>query len=112
MLLHTITLQEIVFGWQDAKNNELLDIKISNTIFAENEAKGYLGSGGGMRVQGKSVRCTMIDSVSFTLNTADLDGGGIHISNQATADISDASFVGNEALNGGGAALFILVRLS
>ena len=65
-----------------------------------------------MRVQGKNVRCTMTESVSFTLNTADLDGGGMHISNQATANISGASFVGNEAFNGGGAALYILVRLS
>ena len=101
--------QESVFGWQDAEGNELLDIKISNTIFAQNEAKGYLGSGGGIRLQGKNVSCTITDSVSFTLNTADLDGGGMHISNQATADINGSSFVGNEASNGGGAALFILV---
>ena len=54
----------------------------------------------------------MQDLVSFTLNKAYLDGGGMYISSQTFANISDAYFVGNEALNGGGAALFILVGFS
>ena len=36
----------------------------------------------------------------------------MHISHQAFVNISDANFVGNQALNGGGAALFILVGFS
>ena len=65
-----------------------------------------------MRIQGRGVNCRICDSVSFALNTADFNGGGMHISNQAFANISNASFVGNEAFNGGGGALYILVRSS
>ena len=64
-----------------------------------------------MRIQGRGIRCTLTDSVLFTLNSANFDGGGIHISESSSTNISGASFVGNEAVNGGGAALFILVRV-
>ena len=94
------------------RKNGGLRIEVSNILFAQNEARGFLGSGGGMRIQGRGVSAAIYDSVSFALNKAHLDGGGMHISNEAFAYILNASFVGNEALNGGGAALYILVRPS
>ena len=86
-----------------------MKIDVSVSLFVRNQANGYTSSGGGIRINGSGVRCSITDSVVFALNTAEFDGGGMYISHQATVDISGASFVANEALNGGGAALFMLV---
>ena len=86
-----------------------VDIEVSSSIFARNRASGYGASGGGMRLQGKGVRCTLSSSVTFALNSAQLDGGAMHISDQASTTIRHTTFVGNEAMVGGGAAVFILV---
>ena len=94
---------------QDERKEGLI-VEIADVLFARNRATGYLGSGGAIRMLGRGVSCTLTDSVLFTLNTANLDGGGVHLSELISANISAASFIGNEALNGGGAALFVLVR--
>ena len=64
-----------------------------------------------MRIQGRGIRCTLTDSVLFTLNSADFDGGAMHVSESSSTTIRQATFVGNEAMNGGGAALSVLVSL-
>ena len=88
-----------------------MNIEISNSVFGRNRASGYAASGGGICLQGRGVRCALTESVSFTMNSARLDGGAMHISDQASTTIHKATFVGNEAMNGGGAALFVLVSL-
>ena len=87
-----------------------MDVAISNSLFARNRASGYLAAGGGIRLQGRDVRCSLRESVAFSHNVADLDGGGMYLLDQASCDIESATFVGNEALNGGGAAIYVLVR--
>ena len=88
-----------------------MNIAISNSVFGRNRASGYATSGGGICLQGRGVRCSLTESVSFTMNSARLNGGAMHISDQASTTIHNATFVGNEAMNGGGAALFVLVSL-
>ena len=87
-----------------------LDVAISSTLFARNRARGYFGTGGGIRLQGRGIRCSLRESVLFSHNVANLDGGGMYLLDQASSDIKSATFVGNEALNGGGAAIYVLVR--
>ena len=95
---------------QDLRKDVVNDIQISNSVFARNRASGYGASGGGICLQGRGIRCALTDS-SFTMNSARLDGGAMHVSDQASTTIRQATFVGNEAMNGGGAALFVLVSL-
>ena len=94
---------------QDASGSRS-DIAISSTLFARNRARGYFGTGGGIRLQGRGIRCSLRKSVLFSHNVANLDGGGMYLLDQASSDIKSATFVGNEALNGGGAAIYVLVR--
>eukprot|EP00210_Caulerpa_lentillifera_P003723 g3556.t1 len=88
--------------------NEDLDIQIYNTIFSKNSATSQLGSGGAIRLQGPRITCNIERGVSFISNVAELDGAAIHISDGPEVNISESSFVGNEAREGGGSALFIL----
>ena len=86
-----------------------MTIDVSDSLFVRNQATGYISSGGAIRIKGTGMRCSITDSVVFALNTAEFDGGGIYVSDQATVTINGASFIANEALNGGGAALFVMV---
>eukprot|EP00210_Caulerpa_lentillifera_P003725 g3558.t1 len=88
--------------------NEDLDIQISNTIFSKNAATNQLGSGGAIRLDGSGIKCNIDRSVNFVSNVAELDGAAIHISDGPEVNISESSFIGNEAREGGGSALFIL----
>ena len=48
----------------------------------------------------------------FALNQAELDGGGMHVSDVGSLNIKATTFVGNEAAAGGGAAMTIVVNRS
>ena len=45
----------------------------------------------------------------FALNQAELDGGGMHVSDVDSLSVKATTFVGNEAASGGGAAMTIVV---
>eukprot|EP00210_Caulerpa_lentillifera_P003717 g3550.t1 len=85
-----------------------LDIHISNTLFSQNVASNQLGSGGAIRLQGIGVHCVMDHGVSFTLNHAKFDGGAIHVTNVPLMILRHTSFIGNEVLNGGAAAMYVV----
>ena len=84
---------------------------ISATLFLRNAARNYLGSGGAVRIRGEDVWCDVFDSTIFSLNEAELDGGGMHASDIAGLHVGDTTFVGNEVRLGGGAAFSVLVRV-
>ena len=84
-------------------------IQIAATLFLRNVARNYLGSGGGLRVRGENVTCNVSDSTIFALNRAELDGGGMQVSDVDSLNIETTTFVGNEATSGGGAAMTIVV---
>eukprot|EP00210_Caulerpa_lentillifera_P008407 g8019.t1 len=88
------------------------EVLISNTIFSRNAARNQLGSGGAIRVHGLGVRCTIHRGTSFSSNHAEFDGGAIHVSNVPSMLIQDASFVGNDVLSGGAAALFLVTTVN
>eukprot|EP00210_Caulerpa_lentillifera_P003655 g3489.t1 len=92
--------------YAESSINEDLDVYISNTMFSKNVAKNHLGSGGAINLQGSRITCNMNGGVSFISNVAELDGGAIHVFEGLAVNISDAFFVGNEAQQGGGAALY------
>lgn len=88
-----------------------MDVEITYTLFSRNKASQYLGSGGGLRIEGESMNCTMSKSVAFSSNIAELNGGAVFASAGTRLRIIDASFVGNEVAAGSSAALFAVVSL-
>lgn len=58
------------------------------------------------------MRCVLDNGVSFISNHAELDGGAVHISNVLSMIVREASFIGNEAHQGGAAALYVVVSSS
>jgi len=87
-----------------------MEIVIEESIFSRNNASNYLGTGGAMRLQGQGINVNILNSVSFALNVAELDGGALYFADGLQAVISDTIFVGNEVYRGGGPALFAVVR--
>ena len=60
-------------------------------------------------MQGENVACNVSDSTIFALNQAELDGGGMHVSDVDSLSVRNVMFAGNEAASGGGAAMTIVV---
>ena len=83
---------------------------IRSALFSGNFAHNYLGSGGGLRVGGVNVSCVVSDSTIFSLNRAELNGAGMHVSGVASLHVSRTVFIGNQAVNGGSAALSVQAR--
>jgi len=88
-----------------------LQIHISRTLFSKNAARNTLGSGGAIRLQGIGIHCVLEDGVSFTSNHAEFDGGAVHVSNVPSMIVRDTTFLGNEVIQGGAAALYVVVSI-
>jgi len=93
---------------QDA-NEGSLRLNISSSTFSRNLADNYIGAGGALRIEGTMLECNVVDGVYFVMNKAYFRGGAVYVGLETKVRIEDATFVANEAINGGAGAIFALV---